>query len=80
MYHFTIDRDSKLQNKISGQKLTEILRFIRLMMQLLLETDHYCWLVYNATIYVYTIARYMMQFGFSQTVYLKPTILIPIFN
>jgi hypothetical protein len=36
-------------------------------MQLLLETDHLCWLIYNATIYIYTMTRYMMQYGQSKT-------------
>ena len=68
MYHFTIAQDSKLQTKYAIQQLNEIFRFMRLIMQLLLEVDHYCWLVYNATIYIYTMSRYVMQFGHSKMV------------
>ena len=70
MYHFTLSQDPKLQNNNSIYQLTEILRILRLIMQLQLEKDQFCWLVYNGTIYVYTIARYMMQYGQSKIVFL----------
>lgn len=63
MFHFTVGQDPKLQNNNSVQQIAEILRFLRLIMQLQLETDHFCWLVYNATIYFYTMSRYLMQCG-----------------
>ena len=68
MFYFTVRQDPKLLNNNSVQKLTEILRFLRLIVQLELETESFCWLVYNATIYVYKIARYMMQYGLSKVV------------
>jgi hypothetical protein len=68
MYHFTIVNDPKLQNVNSIEQLTIVLNIIRLVMLLQLETDHFCWLVYNATIYIYTMGRYMMQYGLSKIV------------
>ncbi len=68
LYHFTITTDPKLQNVSSIVRLTEVLRFLRLLMQVLLEFDYYCWLLYNATIYMYTICRYMMQYGLGKSV------------
>lgn len=69
MFHFTIGQDTRLQNNSSLNQINEILRFLRIVMQLQLEKDHFCWLVYNATIYFYTMARFLMQFsGFSKIV------------
>ena len=68
MFHFTIGTDSKLQNSNSIQQVDDILRFLRLIIQLLLEIDHFCWIVYNGTIYMYTISRYLMQYGQSKLV------------
>ena len=68
LYHFTITTDPKFQNVNSIQQLCEVLRIIRLIMQFQLEVEEYCWLVYNGTIYLYTICRYMMQYGLSKQV------------
>ena len=68
MFHFIASHDARLQNSNSIQQITEILRVLRLIMQLLLETDHFCWLVYNATIYMYKIGCFMMQYGQSKIV------------
>ncbi len=68
MYHFIVTNDAKLQNVNSIQQVAEIMRFLRLIMQLLLEIDHFCWIVYNGTIYMYSISRYMMQYGQSKLV------------
>lgn len=68
IYHFTVSSDPKLLNTSSTGRLSEVLRFLRLIMQYQLETEEYCWLVYNGTIYMYTICRYMMQYGFSTQV------------
>lgn len=68
MFHFILSFDKKLQNTNSIQQVNEIMRVLRLIMQLLLEIDHFCWLVYNGTIYMYTISRMMMQYGQSKIV------------
>ena len=68
MFHVIASQDIRLQNSNSIQQIAEILRVLRLIMQILLEVDHYCWLVYNATIYMYTIGRFMMQYGQSKIV------------
>jgi hypothetical protein len=68
VFHFTVGKDPKLLNNHTIFELNETLRCLRLIMTLQLETDHYCWLVYNATIYMYSISRYMMQYGYSKQV------------
>lgn len=68
MFYFTVEQDPKLLNTNSVQHVAAIMRLLRLIIQLLLETDHFCWLVYNGTIYMYTIGRYMMHYGQSKTV------------
>lgn len=64
----TVLSDPKLQNELSVSKLSEILRLLRLLMTLQLEKDELCWLVYNSSIYIYTIGRYMMQLGYSKII------------
>ena len=68
MFHFSLLQDPRLQSSYSIQQIIEILRFLRLIMQFLLETERFCWLVYNATTYLYTICRFMMQYGQSKIV------------
>lgn len=68
MFYFSIEQDPKLLNTNSVQQVAEIMRILRLIIQQLLEIEHFCWLVYNGTIYMYTIGRYMMQYGQSRTV------------
>ncbi len=68
VFHFTIKQDPKLLNNNTISQLCETLRCLRLIMTLQLKTEHFCWLVYNATVYVYSIGRYMMQYGLSKTV------------
>lgn len=68
MFHVIVSQDMRLQNSNSIQQIAEILRVLRLIMQILLEVDHFCWLIYNATIYMYTIGRFMMQYGQSKIV------------
>jgi hypothetical protein len=68
MFYFTVEQDPKLLNTNSTQHVAEIMRLLRLIIQVLLETERFCWLAYNGTIYMYTIGRYMMQYGQSKTV------------
>lgn len=68
VFYFSVEQDPKLLNTNSVSNITETIRILRLIIQLLLEVEHFCWLVYNGTIYMYTIGRYMMQYGQSRTV------------
>ncbi|XP_062373452.1 cilia- and flagella-associated protein 54 [Sardina pilchardus] len=45
----------------SIQKLLSLLGFLRIMMQAVLPQENLCWLVYNASLYVYDICRYLMS-------------------
>ncbi len=67
-YQITILLDPRLQNQMSVQALSSILHALRIMIGLQLQTENLCWLVYNTTIHVYTIGRYMMQLGFSKLI------------
>lgn len=70
-FHLILKHDQKLQNTSSVQEIVKIMKKMRLIMQLLFEVEHFCWLIYNATIYLYTIGRYMMQYGQSKIVIFK---------
>ena len=61
-------QDPKLQNDNSISLLADILRLLRLLTAIQLERESFFWLVYNSTIYTYTICRYMMQLGFGKIV------------
>ncbi|CAF0930684.1 unnamed protein product [Brachionus calyciflorus] len=67
-FHLIVKYDQKLHSTNSIQEISKIMQSLRLIMQLLFEIEHFCWLVYNATIYMYTIGRYMMQYGQSKIV------------
>lgn len=67
-FRMIVLQDPKLQNDGSIKRLAEILRLLRLLMTLQLETEPFAWLVYNSTIYIYTVGRHMMQVGLSKLV------------
>uniref|UniRef100_A0A673X1P8 Cilia and flagella associated protein 54 n=1 Tax=Salmo trutta TaxID=8032 RepID=A0A673X1P8_SALTR len=43
------------------QRLLSILGFVRIMMQAVLPHEHLCWLLYNGSLYIYNICRYLMS-------------------
>ncbi|KAK3608116.1 hypothetical protein CHS0354_004771 [Potamilus streckersoni] len=61
-------QDPKLQNKQSSARCVQILSFLRLVMQIVLPKENLCWLVYNGTIHIYSISRYLMSLGYSAKV------------
>ncbi|XP_034406360.1 cilia- and flagella-associated protein 54 [Cyclopterus lumpus] len=46
-------------------KLLHVLNFIRIMMQALQQHEHLCWQIYNASLLIYTICRYLMTMNCS---------------
>ncbi|ELU16988.1 hypothetical protein CAPTEDRAFT_224115 [Capitella teleta] len=60
--------DPKLQNSHSVDHSVIILKFLRLMTQVILPTEKLCWLVYNGTIRIYQISRHLMTKGHSSKV------------
>ncbi|KAM4881809.1 cilia- and flagella-associated protein 54 isoform 1-T1 [Thomomys bottae] len=62
-YELVCDSDANLQNKESVRKCLHILSSLRLVMQVALSQEHLCWIIFNGTIYIYTICRKLMVIG-----------------
>ncbi|XP_074840080.1 cilia- and flagella-associated protein 54 [Carettochelys insculpta] len=68
IYQMVCSSDKNLENQESLQMCFNILSFLRLIMQVALPQEHLCWLIYNGTIYIYTICRHLMSIGHSAKV------------
>ncbi|XP_053442300.1 cilia- and flagella-associated protein 54 [Nycticebus coucang] len=62
-YQLVCDSDVDLQNKESVIQCLHILSSLRLIMQVALPQEHLCWIIFNGTIYIYTICRKLMVIG-----------------
>ncbi|XP_039092554.1 cilia- and flagella-associated protein 54 [Hyaena hyaena] len=62
-YELVCDNDVNLQNKESVTQCLQILSSLRLIMQVALPQEHLCWIIFNGTIYIYTICRKLMIIG-----------------
>nr|XP_035113243.2 cilia- and flagella-associated protein 54 isoform X2 [Callithrix jacchus] len=62
-YQLVCDSDENLRNKESVVQCLHILSFLRLIMQVALPQEHLCWIIFNGTIYIYTICRKLMVIG-----------------
>ncbi|XP_037702863.1 cilia- and flagella-associated protein 54 isoform X3 [Choloepus didactylus] len=62
-YHLVCNSDVNLQNKESVIQCLHILSSLRLIMQVALPQEHLCWIIFNGTIYIYTICRKLMIIG-----------------
>ncbi|KAL1774964.1 cilia-and flagella-associated protein 54 [Sigmodon hispidus] len=62
-YQLVCDNDANLQNKESVSQCLQILSSLRLIMQVALPQEHLCWIIFNGTIYIYTICRKLMIIG-----------------
>ncbi|XP_036093176.1 cilia- and flagella-associated protein 54 isoform X3 [Rousettus aegyptiacus] len=62
-YELVCDNDMNLQNKESVNQCLHILSSLRLIMQVALPQEHLCWIIFNGTIYIYTICRKLMVIG-----------------
>ncbi|CAB1315777.1 unnamed protein product, partial [Coregonus sp. 'balchen'] len=59
---FQLERERGSQPTQEGvQRLLSILGFVRIMMQAVLPHEHLCWLLYNGSLYIYNICRYLMS-------------------
>ncbi|XP_053377953.1 cilia- and flagella-associated protein 54-like isoform X4 [Mercenaria mercenaria] len=68
MYQVVRSSDPKLQNAQNVVNCVQILTFLRLVTQVILPIEKLCWLVYNGTIHIYSISRYLMSLGHSAKV------------
>uniref|UniRef100_A0A8W4FPJ3 Cilia and flagella associated protein 54 n=1 Tax=Sus scrofa TaxID=9823 RepID=A0A8W4FPJ3_PIG len=64
-YQLVCDSDTNLQNRESVIHCLHILSSLRLIMQAALPQEHLCWIIFNGTIYIYTICRKLMIIGHS---------------
>ncbi|KAH0501698.1 Cilia- and flagella-associated protein 54 [Microtus ochrogaster] len=62
-YELVCENDANLQNKESVRQCLHILSSLRLIMQVALPQEHLCWIIFNGTIYIYTICRKLMVIG-----------------
>ncbi|XP_014445728.1 cilia- and flagella-associated protein 54 [Tupaia chinensis] len=62
-YQLVCDSDVNLKNKESVTQCLHILSSLRLIMQVALPQEHLCWIIFNGTIYIYTICRKLMIIG-----------------
>ncbi|XP_044227349.1 cilia- and flagella-associated protein 54-like isoform X3 [Thunnus albacares] len=46
-------------------KLLQVLNFIRIMMQAFQQHEHLCWQIYNGSLHIYNICRYLMTMNCS---------------
>uniref|UniRef100_A0A4W4DMW2 Cilia and flagella associated protein 54 n=1 Tax=Electrophorus electricus TaxID=8005 RepID=A0A4W4DMW2_ELEEL len=56
---------SSFTNYSGMQKLLSILAFLRIMMQAILPHESLCWLLYNGTLCIYEISRFLMSVSHS---------------
>ncbi|KAM7374329.1 hypothetical protein PAMP_006995 [Pampus punctatissimus] len=47
------------------RKLLQVLNFIRIMMQAFQQHEHLCWQIYNGSLHIYNICRYLMTMSCS---------------
>ncbi|XP_045896455.1 cilia- and flagella-associated protein 54-like isoform X2 [Micropterus dolomieu] len=59
-----VKRHSVLSQK-GLSKLLHVLNFIRIMMQAFQQHEHLCWQIYNGSLHIYTICRYLMTMNCS---------------
>nr|XP_034343211.1 cilia- and flagella-associated protein 54 isoform X3 [Arvicanthis niloticus] len=62
-YQLVCESDANLKNEESVRQCLHILSSFRLIMQVALPQEHLCWIVFNGTLYIYTICRKLMIIG-----------------
>ncbi|XP_063302214.1 cilia- and flagella-associated protein 54 [Pelobates fuscus] len=65
IYQLVKTSDPNLQNEESLKKCLCILSFLQLIMQVVLPQENLCWLIFNGSLYIYTICRHLMVRGHS---------------
>ncbi|XP_007232340.4 cilia- and flagella-associated protein 54 isoform X1 [Astyanax mexicanus] len=63
---FYLEREQYSAPHKSGvQKLLAILAFLRLMMQAIMPHENLCWILYNGSLHIYNICRFLMSVSHS---------------
>ncbi|XP_048011696.1 cilia- and flagella-associated protein 54 isoform X3 [Megalobrama amblycephala] len=66
---FHLEREkSALPDQRGVQKLLSILGFVRILMQAVLPDESLCWILYNGSLHMYNICRFLMSAGHSSQV------------
>lgn len=65
LFYLAIEQDPKVQLDETLDRCLVTLAFIRLLMSVALKDDRWSWLIYNGTIYLYKMSRYLMILGYS---------------
>ncbi|KAG1953321.1 cilia- and flagella-associated protein [Pimephales promelas] len=59
---------SALPDQAGVQKLLSILGFVRILMQAILPDESLCWILYNGSLHMYDICRFLMSAGHASQV------------
>ncbi|ELK34923.1 hypothetical protein MDA_GLEAN10016083 [Myotis davidii] len=70
-YQLVCNSDLNMQNKESVIQCLNILSSLRLTMQVALPQEHLCWIIFNGTVYIYTICRKLMVIGQSSKTFAR---------
>uniref|UniRef100_UPI0009B47C99 cilia- and flagella-associated protein 54 n=1 Tax=Monopterus albus TaxID=43700 RepID=UPI0009B47C99 len=62
---FEQEKNHNILSQKGLQNLLHVLNFIRIMMQAFQQHEHLCWQIYNGSIHMYTICRYLMTMNCS---------------
>ena len=65
LFYLAVEQDPKVQLDETLDRCLATLSFVRLLMNVSLKEDRWSWLVYNGTIYLYKMSRYLMTLGYS---------------
>ncbi|KAM6983519.1 cilia- and flagella-associated protein 54 [Tautogolabrus adspersus] len=63
---FEQEKKHRVLSQKGLSKLLCVLNFIRVMMQAFQEHEHLCWHIYNGSLHIYNICRYLMTMNYSE--------------
>ncbi|CAK6953846.1 cilia- and flagella-associated protein 54-like [Scomber scombrus] len=62
---FELEKGHSILGQKGLCKLLQVLNFIRIMMQAFQQHEHLCWHIYNGSLHIYNICRYLMTMNCS---------------
>ncbi|CAJ1063980.1 cilia- and flagella-associated protein 54-like isoform X6 [Xyrichtys novacula] len=62
---FELERKHRILSQKGLCRLLRVLNFIKIMMQAFQQHDHLSWQIYNGSIHIYNICRYLMTMNYS---------------
>jgi hypothetical protein len=76
LFYLSLEQDPKVQLDETLDRCLISMSFVRLLMNVALQQDRWSWLIYNGTIYLYKMSRYLMILGYSLQVRSRHTLII----